>query len=98
MREQIAIEGRVVVEEVAQVQRGPSGGELVEADLTRGDLGPVALLRELMLRVGSSLADCLEDHASMLAAASAPDVRAVVGRVTTGPARGRPMCRGRPVD
>jgi len=34
----------------------------------------------------------------MLAAASAPDVRAVVGRVTTGPARGRPMCRGRPVD
>ena len=68
MGEQIAVEGRVVVEEIAQVQRGPGRRELVEADLARSDLGPVALPHELMLGVGRSLADCLEDHAPMLAA------------------------------
>ena len=68
MREQVAVEGRVVIEQIAQVQRRPGGGELVETDLAWGDLGPVALLRELMLGVGRSLADCLEDHAPMVAA------------------------------
>ena len=68
VREQVAVEGRVVVEKVAQIQCRPGGGELVEADLARGDLGPAALLHELVLGVGRSLADCLEDHASMLAA------------------------------
>ena len=68
VREQVAVEGRVVIEQIAQVQRRPGGGELVETDLAWGDLGPVALLRELMLGVGRSLADCLEDHAPMVAA------------------------------
>ena len=68
VREQVAVEGRVVIEQIAQVQRRPGGGELIETDLARGDLGPVALLHELMLGVGRSLADCLEDHAPMVAA------------------------------
>ena len=62
VREQVAVEGRVLVEQVVQRELPLGGGQLVEADRARRDVGPVAR-RQAVVGVGTTVPHRLEDHA-----------------------------------
>ncbi len=61
VREEIAVEGRVLGEELVQRQLALGGDELVQPQRTRRDLRPL-LEREVVLRVGTPVPDRSEDH------------------------------------
>lgn len=61
VREQVAIERRVLREELVQCQHRGDGDQLVEAQLAGRDLGPVPD-RQLVVRVRLSVSDALENH------------------------------------
>jgi hypothetical protein len=62
VREQVAVEGGVLVAQGVEVQRVLGRHQLVEADLARGQLGPGAR-RQSVVGVGPADAHPLEDHA-----------------------------------
>ena len=61
VREQIPVEGGVLGQQRAQVKLPFRAHELVQPDLPRRDLGPVAR-RQTMLGIGTPLTHRLEDH------------------------------------
>src|SRR5690606_29899987 len=96
VREQVAVEGRVVREQVVEVE-GPLGRhELVEAYLRRGDLGPAGRGVEVVLGVRPTVSHTLEDHAASVGrgrAALAGGTPAVRDPVPQSP-RGRAAAGG----
>ena len=64
--EQVAVEGRVVLQEGLEVEPAAGRHELVQPHLLGCDLGPLAL-GVPVLGVGALLADTLEDHPTSLA-------------------------------
>src|SRR5690554_2886599 len=96
VREQVAVEGRVVREQMVEVE-GPLGRhELVEAYLRRGDLGPAGRGVEVVLGVRPTVSHTLEDHAASVGrgrAALAGGTPAVRDPVPQSP-RGRAAAGG----
>ncbi len=62
MGEKVAIKGRVVGEQLREVQRALGSDQLLQAHLSRGHLCPVPRRDEPMVGVGSVLAYPFEDH------------------------------------
>ena len=62
--EEIAVEGRIVVQQGVQVQGVLGGDQLVEANGPRRDRAPVLERMQPVIRVGAPLAHGLEDHAA----------------------------------
>ena len=61
VREQVAVERRVVVQQGVQSQLALGSDEFVEAHLVRRDARPV-FRREPVIGVGATIPDVLEDH------------------------------------
>lgn len=62
---EITVEGGVLLEQSFQIQRPLGGHQLVEAQLMRGDRGPL-LLHIPMVGIRAQVADSLENHAVTL--------------------------------
>ena len=61
VREQVAIERRIVSEQSVKIERALNRGQVGEAYLPGGDLGPIGH-RKAVVAVGPSFAHRLEDH------------------------------------
>ena len=61
VREEVTVEGAVLAEQVVQIEMGLGGDELVDSDLTRGEICPLGQ-REAVFRIRFAVADRLEDH------------------------------------
>jgi hypothetical protein len=59
--EQVAVERRILGQQLVEREHGRDGGELVEPELPRWDLRPVAD-GQLMIRIRFAVADALENH------------------------------------
>src|SRR5699024_8323335 len=62
VREQIAVECRILREQAAQVELRLGGDELIEPDYPRRHLRPVRRAVVTMVRIRAAGAHCLEDH------------------------------------
>jgi hypothetical protein len=97
MREQVAVERGVLGQQRLEIEFPFGADELVEADLARRDLGPVAG-REPVRGIGPSVAHRLEDHTPSLRGQMGPEkVSHLVGSPsgsrwsTSAPLPGRPV-------
>ena len=61
VREQVAIERRIVGQQRVKVERALNRGQVGEAYLPGGDLRPIGH-RKAVVVVRASIAHCLEDH------------------------------------
>ena len=62
VREQVAVERRIVSEQSVKIERALNRGQVGEAYLPGGDLRPIGH-RKAVVVVRASIAHCLEDHA-----------------------------------
>jgi len=62
MGKQVSVEGRVVGQQLRQVEGALGGHEVLQAHLARRDVGPIAGRHQPMVGVGPVLAYPLEDH------------------------------------
>lgn len=65
MRKQITVERRVFRQQCVEIENSFRRYQLVQADLSWWDTGPFALAQPV-LRIGTSIADRLEDHSGSL--------------------------------
>lgn len=73
VREQVAVEGRVLGEQLSQVEGALGGDEIGQAHLAGWHIGPVAGGDQAMVGIRTVFADALEDHA--VSVGSTPDPR-----------------------
>ena len=66
MREQVAVESGVLLQEGLKVESALRRDQLIQPYLMRSDGGPL-LLDVAVVRVGAGITDTLEDHAVSLA-------------------------------
>ena len=70
--EQVAVEGRILLEQLLEIECPLGGHQLIEPDLLRCDRGPLPL-HIAVLGVGAVLADTLEDHGGSVSGSTSAD-------------------------
>src|SRR6476620_4261412 len=89
VREQVAVERRVLGQQLLQIKRILGGDELIETDGTGRDLRPFPG-SACMIGIGPPVPDLLKDHHSSLVEDPVPPLARAIARPGPGP-RGPPL-------